>query len=200
MASLNPIVSALLLVAASPAAGDPVVQWGSYIAEASVRFGVPQDWIRNVMVVESGGRLRLNGNPLTSSAGAMGLMQLMPGTWDEMRSRLGLGSDPFNARDNILAGAAYLRAMYDRFGYPGLFAAYDAGPERYAEHITLGSPLPPETRAYVARLAGRSHNERPAAQTVRALPNLFVVGTPPPDSAAPAISGRSVDRLFVIRR
>lgn len=57
----------------------------------------------------------------------MGLMQLMPATWRDTRELLGLGADPHNAHDNILAGTFYLRPMYDRFGYPGLFAAYNAG-------------------------------------------------------------------------
>src|SRR3546814_4666575 len=83
------------------------------------------------MQAESAGLTHLHGRPITSRAGAMGLMQLMPGTWAAMRQQHGLGGDPYDPRDNILAGAAYLRAMYDRFGYPGLFAAYNAGPARY---------------------------------------------------------------------
>ncbi|WP_410468066.1 lytic transglycosylase domain-containing protein [Sphingomonas sp. JC676] len=62
----------------------------------------------------------LDGRPITSRAGAMGLMQLMPGTWIEMRTVLGLGTDPFDPRDNILAGTCYLGRMYDRFNYPGM--------------------------------------------------------------------------------
>jgi soluble lytic murein transglycosylase-like protein len=106
------------------------------------------------MRAESGGMTTLNGRPITSRAGAMGLMQLMPGTWSEMRRRLGLGGDPHDPRDNILAGTAYLRLMYDRFGYPGLFGAYNAGPGRYAEHLASGRPLPGETRAYLATVGG----------------------------------------------
>jgi hypothetical protein len=82
----------------------------------------------------------------------MGLMQLMPDTYEEMRQRHGLGHDPHDPRDNILAGTAYLRALYERFGFPGLFAAYNAGPGRYQERLTGGRPLPVETRAYLARL------------------------------------------------
>jgi soluble lytic murein transglycosylase-like protein len=82
----------------------------------------------------------------------MGVMQLMPATWAEIRSLHGLGADPHDPHDNILAGTAYLRAMYDRFGYPGLFAAYNAGPSRYAEHLANRRPLPPETVAYVMAL------------------------------------------------
>ena len=119
-----------------------------YIAEAAQRFAIPERWICAVMRAESA------NDPLAvSSAGAMGLMQIMPRTWDELRSRYGLGDDPFEPRDNILAGAAYLREMYDRAGAPGFLAAYNAGPERYAEHLATGRPLPRETRAYVAALA-----------------------------------------------
>jgi soluble lytic murein transglycosylase-like protein len=134
---------------ASPA----VERWRPHIGEASQRFGVPQAWIAAVMQAESAGQTYRNGRPITSHAGAMGLMQVMPGTWAAMRRAHGLGPDPHNPRDNILAGAAYLRAMYDRFGYPGLFAAYNAGPGRYAEHLRTGRPLPAETRGYIAQLA-----------------------------------------------
>ncbi|WP_224761463.1 lytic transglycosylase domain-containing protein [Brevundimonas aurantiaca] len=136
-------------VSVSPA----VERWRPYIAEAAQRFVVPEAWIAAVMQAESAGRTHLNGRPITSRAGAMGLMQVMPGTWEAMRRQHGLGSDPHDPRDNILAGAAYLKAMYDRFGYPGLFAAYNAGPARYAEHLRSGRPLPGETRAYIAQLA-----------------------------------------------
>jgi hypothetical protein len=84
----------------------------------------------------------------------MGLMQIMPATWAELRAEHGLGADPFAPRDNILAGAAYLRAMHARFGFPGLFAAYNAGPTRYQSHLTTGDPLPAEPRAFVARVTG----------------------------------------------
>jgi hypothetical protein len=80
----------------------------------------------------------------------MGLMQLMPETWAESRDQYDLGADPFDPRTNILAGTAYLKAMQDRFGYPALFAAYNAGPGRYEAHLGDGKPLPAETRAYVA--------------------------------------------------
>src|SRR5690606_29476962 len=90
-----------------------------------------------------------------------------PGTWAEMRARLGLGSDPHAPRDNILAGTLYLRLMYDRFGYPGLFGAYNAGPGRYAEHVRTGRTLPGETRAYLADLAGALASARPAVSSDR---------------------------------
>ena len=105
------------------------------------------------MQAESAGLTQLNGRPITSRAGAMGLMQVMPQTWGSMRDQLGLGDNPYDPHDNILAGAGYLKAMYLRFGYPGLFAAYNAGPARYDQHLRTGEPLPCETRAYIALLA-----------------------------------------------
>ena len=150
MEALRPFLLAAAIFFASPAAARPLDQWSDHIAEASVRFGVPEEWIRRVIRAESGGRTMMGGRPITSRAGAMGLMQLMPGTWADMRAAHGLGPDPHDPRDNILAGTAYLRAMYDRFGYPSLFAAYNAGPARYAGHLATGRHLPGETVAYVA--------------------------------------------------
>ena len=145
---------ALALSAPTAARTDPVALWRQLIDQASARCGVPAAWIGRVMRAESGGRTTLAGRPVVSRAGAMGLMQLMPGTWAEMQLRLGLGADPHGPRDNILAGACYLRRLHDRFGYPGLFAAYNAGPGRYAEHLASGRPLPRETRAYLLQVAG----------------------------------------------
>ena len=124
-------------------------RWHSYIAEAARRFGIPGAWIRVVMQAESGGETLLDGRPITSSAGAMGLMQVMPETYLQMAAQQGLGSDPYAPRDNILAGAAYLREMYERFGYPGLFAAYNAGPDRFDAYLRDGAPLPDETWRYL---------------------------------------------------
>lgn len=148
---LRLLAAALLLAIALPAEARDVSQWRPVVAEASARFGVPSAWIERVIQLESGGRTRLAGRPITSTKGAMGLMQLMPATWAEMRASHGLGDDPHDPRDNILAGTAYLRAMYDRFGYPGLFGAYNAGPGRYAAYLA-GGTLPAETRAYLAAI------------------------------------------------
>ena len=154
MAPLRILAAAAVFAWASPANADPVDRWALHVADASARFGVPAVWIRRVMRAESGGQTMRAGRPIVSRAGAIGLMQLMPGTWRDMRALLGLGADPNDPRDNILAGAAYLRMMYDRFGYPGLFGAYNAGPARYAASLSGARTLPAETRAYVARLAG----------------------------------------------
>ncbi|HTU12137.1 MAG TPA: lytic transglycosylase domain-containing protein [Allosphingosinicella sp.] len=141
------------MFSSAQAAASRIERWAGPIAEASARFGIPQTWIRRVIAAESGGQTRLRGRPIESHAGAMGLMQLMPGTWRAMRAAHGLGPDPHDPRDNIMAGTAYLRLMYDRFGYPGLFAAYNAGPAAYAAYLAGSRRLPAETRAYVARVA-----------------------------------------------
>jgi soluble lytic murein transglycosylase-like protein len=93
--------------------GPPEDPWGPYIREASARFDIPDIWIRSLMRVESGGKEYLNGDLITSGAGAMGLMQVMPQTYDELRDRYNLGDDPFDPHDNIMAGVAYMREMYD---------------------------------------------------------------------------------------
>ena len=76
------------------------------------------------MVAKYGrGRTMLAENlPIVSSTGAMGIMQLMPATYAEMAVQYGLGADPHNSRDNILAGAAYLKWLKSKYGYPALFA------------------------------------------------------------------------------
>jgi hypothetical protein len=125
-----------------------VESFAPFITEASRRFAIPAQWIRAVMQLESGG-----GERVISSKGALGPMQIMPRTWVELSVRYGLGIDPFDPRDNIMAGAAYLREMHDRFGSPGFLAAYNAGPERYEQHLATGRPLPAETQAYVAALS-----------------------------------------------
>ncbi len=120
----------------------------AFIAEASLRFGIPEHWIRAVLRVESAGDVRA-----ISSAGAMGLMQVMPDTWAGLRVRYHLGRDLYDPRDNILAGIAYLREMWDRYGnVAAMLAAYNAGPGRYDDHRATGRALPAETRAYVAAL------------------------------------------------
>jgi soluble lytic murein transglycosylase-like protein len=120
-------------------------RFAKFVAEASDRFAVPAHWIRAVVKVESAG-----DEHSISPRGAMGLMQLMPDTWVELSARYGLGLDPFDARDNILAGTAYLKEMRNRFGSAGFLAAYHAGSSRYEQHVATGQPLPSETMAYVA--------------------------------------------------
>lgn len=142
--------SATTMAQAVPAERPEIVgPYAVYIAEAAQRFGMPAMWIAAVLDAESAGDPRA-----VSSAGARGLMQVMPDTWAELRVRYRFGNDPFAVRDNIMAGAAYLREMWDIYGNVGaMLAAYNAGPGRYDEYLSTGRPLPAETRAYVAALA-----------------------------------------------
>lgn len=135
--------------------GELMKRWNPIVAEAAKKFGVSETWIRAVMRMESGGRTMLGENqPIVSSAGAMGLMQLMPETYAEMRAQYGLGADPHNPHDNIIAGTAYLRILYRKYGNPGMFAAYNDGPGALEDHLYRGRPLPAETQAYVSGIAG----------------------------------------------
>ena len=147
--------------------GPPEDPWGPYITEAAQRFDVPELWIRAVMQRESGGQLFHNGQFVTSQPGAMGLMQLMPPTYDEMRRRYDLGPDAYEPHDNIIAGTSYLRQMYDIYGSPGFLAAYNSGPGRLDDFLDRSHTLPRETREYVAfigpRIAGVSPVNRSQA-------------------------------------
>lgn len=135
-----------------PPPGPPEDPWGPYIREAAHRFRVPEQWVRAVMHQESGGHAFLGGAPITSSAGAMGLMQVMPATYDELRVQNSLGDDPFDPHNSILAGTAYIRQMYDRYGSPGFLAAYNAGPQRMDNYLARSGSLPNETVNYVAAI------------------------------------------------
>lgn len=147
-------LSSIAVTATSAQEAPPPAQsardpYATHIAEAARRFGIPAPWIRAVLRAESAG-----DRMAVSAAGAMGLMQVMPATWEEMQARYRLGTDPFDARDNILVGTAYLREMFDRYGNTGaMLAAYNAGPARYDTFLDEGRALPAETRAYVANLA-----------------------------------------------
>src|ERR1700722_18340257 len=147
--------------------GPPEDPWGPYISEASKKYDVPELWVRAVMHQESGGLLYENGQLIISTAGAMGLMQVMPSTYDGLRQRYALGDDPYDPHDNIMAGVAYMREMYEIYGTPGFLAAYNAGPARLDDYLNNVRPLPNETRHYVANIApniqGIYPNNRSAA-------------------------------------
>ena len=120
----------LSATAATPCGPTSAALIDGLITESATRFGLPPRWIDAVMGVESRRQVRA-----ISRKGALGLMQVMPTTYAGLRLRYGLGSDPLDAHDNVLAGAAYLRELYDRFGLRGALAAYNAGPGRWLEYL-----------------------------------------------------------------
>lgn len=212
------LAAAAWLLAPGANARD-VERWRPLASEAAARFGLPEAWVLAVIEAESAGRTEIGGRLTTSHAGAMGLMQIMPGTWADLRVTYRLGSNPHDPADNIVAGTAYLRAMYDRFGYPGLFAAYNAGPGRYGEYVARGRPLPRETRDYVAKIVGRGPSlpaGAPVAQGA-AVPELVPAplifarsAEPPPtqgranaalaNASVPIDPPRAADAIFLLRR
>jgi hypothetical protein len=165
--------AARALSAAHRANGQPVDPFAAFIAEASKRFAVPEHWIWSVMRVESAGDIRAR-----SRTGAMGLMQIMPQTWSELRARYDLGVNPYDPRDNIQAGAAYISELYQRFGAPGFLAAYNSGPRRYENHLATGRPLPEETQDYVAILAPMIGGKRVNGKIVAVAESLTLARSP----------------------
>jgi hypothetical protein len=132
---------------------ERITRWKPIVTTASRRAGVPVAWINAVMRVESGGRTMLaEKQPMISPKGAMGLMQVLPQTYEELRAQYKLGPDAFDPKNNIPAGAVYLRWLRGKYGYPAMFAAYNAGPERVDDLLMRGKPLPAETQSYVNRV------------------------------------------------
>jgi soluble lytic murein transglycosylase-like protein len=172
-----------------------VDRWSSLIKDASHRFGVAEEWIRAVMRMESGGRTLADDNrPITSSAGAMGIMQIMPQTYKEMRARYGLGADPYNPHDNVLAGAAYLKWLNGKYGYPKLFAAYNAGPGTFEARTADARELPKETRAYVSGIARILDLKSDSAQSL-SQPVSQIATLTRPDGSTVSIDGAKVDSI-----
>jgi hypothetical protein len=160
-------------------------RWDVLITEASQRYHVPKAWIRAVIAHESGGRTMLGeGKPIVSRAGAVGLMQVLPATYDQMAEQHRLGGNPLDARDNIMAGTAYLRWLHQRYGFPKMFAAYNAGPGR----VEQGGRLPAETRAYVGGIT-KSLNGKTAKN------GLDLVKLTRPDGAAVKIDPGQVTAI-----
>ncbi len=135
---------------ASACAGEVIAaSYAVHIAEAARHFSFPEDWIKAILQQESGGK-----EDVVSPKGAMGLMQLMPDTWADMKLRFDLGDDPFDPRDNVFAGTAYLSFLWDRYGtIEAMLVAYNAGPKRYEDALQNRRSLPAETQSYVADLA-----------------------------------------------
>lgn len=187
-----PVVAQTVPPPSAPVAADP---FAAFVEEAARRFAVPALWVRLVMRAESAGDAAA-----VSPKGAIGLMQIMPKTYARLSQTYDLGADPFQPHDNILAGAAYLREMYDRYGSPGFLAAYNAGPARYESHLATGQPLPQETQLYLARLApmvaGVQAGRRPTAPDPLAWTHapLFIVRASDAGRALPGDRRAAPDR------
>lgn len=199
------LLTGLVLTSALPSAAaaqaEPIARpnprdpYAEFIAEAAARFHLPAAWIRAVLRAESAGDPRA-----ISRKGAMGLMQIMPDTWGALRIRHRLGTDPYDPHDNIIAGAGYIRELFDRYGTPGWIAAYNAGPGRYEASLS-GRPLPLETRAYVAAVSPAIGGGDAASPTVVASIDpfawtrapLFVVQVERRPAADPVPAGGSTD-------
>lgn len=189
--ALSLMVTPKSALAAPAVASTALDHWQIYIAEASRHFGIPQSWIKAVIQAESG------GNPFAvSPKGAMGLMQIMPGTWHDLGIRYSLGANPYDPRASIFAGTAYLAELYARYGYPNLFAAYNAGPKRFDAYLFDRNPLPDETVRYLARL-GQPVFSTPRKLVATTANGLFFplhAGTGKPQTPS---SGASPEGLFV---
>lgn len=176
--------------ATASAANSPAHPYAAPVAEAAQRFGIPELWIWRVMHAESRGN-----RGAVSHAGAMGLMQIMPATWTMLSARHGLGNDPFNVRANILAGAAYLRAMWDRYRDVRLMlAAYNAGPGRADAFAAGRRGLPAETTAYVRRIAPELGASDPTSFVSAPVPAVPSWRDAPLFAAQPPVSDRGESR------
>ena len=149
--------------------------------------------MRAVMQAESEGAA-----DATSPAGAIGLMQIMPETYAELRARYGLSANAYDPHDNIIAGTAYMSEMIELFGVPNFLAAYNAGPARFDDYLQRGRPLPAETRRYLAQI-GELPAATPASGDMPDVQSARVVDAPSnaPSSSPPTNSG-SVSALPMI--
>jgi len=122
-----------------------------YVEDAAARHGVPASLVAAVIAVES----KFNSRAV-SQRGAIGLMQLMPGT----AALLGV-RDAFDPRENVEAGARHLRDLLDRFAnnVSLALAAYNAGPQAVIKHG--GVPPYPETQAFVTRVLAHADHVLP---------------------------------------
>ena len=140
---------------AEPKIVEPVkaVNLNDVIREVSRRSQLDADFIASVIRAESGG----NANAV-SRKGARGLMQLMPGTADQLGVK-----NSFDAAENVDGGVRYLLQLLQQFHYDvaKALAAYNAGPQRVAQY--KGVPPYRETRAYVARII-RDYNRKKLAE------------------------------------
>jgi hypothetical protein len=170
-----------------------IERWAAYISEAARRFGRPEAWVRAVMQAESGGAA-----DATSPAGAIGLMQIMPDTYAELRVRYGLGANAYDPHDNIIAGTAYMSEMIELFGVPNFLAAYNAGPARLEDHLQRGRPLPVETRRYLAQIGELPEGAPPSGESPAPQSLPFVTAASNAPRSSPQMTSGSASGLRMI--
>ena len=177
-----------------------LARWDRLIDEAAKRFNVPRDWILAVMRQESGGRTVLQGDvPITSDKGAMGLMQVLPQTYRDMQLDYRLGGNPYDPYDNVMAGAAYIKFLQGKYGYPALFAAYNDGPGNLEANLAGTRNLPAETIAYLTNI--RVHlgdAPRPGESGLKAAAVNATVTLTRPDGQGVTIDGASVKAVRAV--
>jgi hypothetical protein len=108
-----------------------------------------------------------------------------------MRELYDLGEDPHDPRDNVLAGTAYLRWLYEKYGFPKMFAAYNAGPAA----VEKRRRLPSETRAYVKGISRILKVKVPAAETASAGPKTVTATLTRPDGSSITIDASMVKSI-----
>ena len=178
----------------APLNGSPTIdRWAAYIAEAARRFGRAEAWVRAMMQAESRGAAEA-----TSPAGAIGLMQIMPDTYAELRARYGLGANAYDPHDNIIAGTAYMSEMIELFGVPNFLAAYNAGPARLEDHLQRGRPLPEETQRYLAQIGTLPVGAPPSVESPTPHSLRFVTAASNAPRSSPQMTSGSASALPMI--
>jgi hypothetical protein len=128
---------------------DRVNSYCNIISEASQKYGVPENIIKAVIDQESGGIYNAR-----SPAGAVGLMQLMPGT----ASGLGV-TDRTDPNQNIMGATKYLSQMYNKYGnWTDALGAYNFGPGNYNKYLNGKKSLPKETQKYIPSVLGKAES------------------------------------------
>lgn len=166
-ATTYPVVRADAVRTTTPATSRVHQEWDSIIDKHASDYGVRPELVRAVIQVESGFNPRAR-----SHKGAMGLMQLMPGTAADLGVR-----DPYDPGENIRGGIAYLSSLltrYDRNEELAL-AAYNAGPGAVDRYGAVVPPFP-ETRDYVKKVAGRSQTSARSSTAIYAVTEIRADG------------------------
>lgn len=144
-----------------------MVDLSPYYDAAGARFGLSPAFVRAYAQAESQANPNAVG-PLTRHGWrAQGAMQMAPATYAEMAKKHGLGGDPKNPADNVMAGAAYLRQLIDEFGPESetVALAWNAGPGYARQYLAGKKGMPQQTRELYGRIQNNLRDWRPHAGT-----------------------------------